>query len=362
MSNEEPKSRSALLRAELAVARALFRLPAPVQFALSGRRPVVVDGQALLPETQLLLRLRALRGGKGLKRETPELARAAMRRETAAYPCAPVALRSVRDFEIPGAAGPLRVRHYAPDELGDVPLLVFFHGGAFIIGDLATHDDPCRLLCRHGAVHVLSVEYRLSPEHPFPAAPDDCLAAFRWAAAHATELGANPARVGVGGDSAGGNLAAVVSLVARDDGGRAPSFQILIYPATDRTTVRRSVVAFGEGFLLTREDMQWSTRAYLGDRVELGADPRVSPLVAKDHTGLAPALVATAGFDPLRDEGDAYAKVLEDAGNHVVWLPIPGVLHGFLHMASVSPAPLDAVLRIACATRELSRRTRRGIA
>lgn len=343
-------------RMELLFTRALFRLPRRIQSWLSLKAPIRIDGQTLDPEMQLLLAARQWRGGQTLRAETPELARRRMRAEAHRYAGDPTPVRSVQEVVIPGPGGPLRARHYAPDEPGEAhPLLVFFHGGGFVAGDLDTHDAPCRLLCRHGGVHVLSIDYRLAPEHRFPAAVDDARAAFRWAKSHAAELGADPSRVSVGGDSAGGNLSAVVSLCAARDGEPPPAMQLLIYPAAERVTERRSAVLFREGFLLTGADMAWYDKQYLGEARHLASDPRVSPLLAPDLSGLCPALVVTAGFDPLRDEAEAYAAALEAAGSRAILQRFPGLIHGFVNMVTVSPAAEGAVVGMARSLRTLAR-------
>ena len=227
------------------------------------------------------------------------------------------------------------------------PLLVFFHGGGFVIGDLDTHDEPCRMLCRHAGVQVLSVDYRLAPEHPFPSAVRDALAAFRWAVAHASELGADAERVAVGGDSAGGNLSAVTAQLASRDGGPAPALQLLIYPDVDLTEARAtSGRLFAEGFYLTENDRRWCTRHYFAGTERDASDPLASPALAQDLSGLAQAIVITAGFDPLRDEGEAYAEALRKAGTRVVLDRAPDLIHGFINMTTV-PAARDAALRLA---------------
>jgi acetyl esterase len=252
------------------------------------------------------------------------------------------------------ASVPLRARHYAPSESGGPhPLLVYYHGGGFTYGDLDTHDGVCRILCRHAGVHILAVDYRLAPEHPFPAAVEDARAALRWAYANAGQLGADPGRIGVGGDSAGGNLAAVVSRLAARDGGPAPALQLLIYPATDFTSRHRSRELFGDGFLLTNAEMDWFETNYLGTGRAQASDPRASPLLAEDLSGLPPALVITAAFDPLRDEGEEYAKALRDAGSPATLRRFPGFVHGFIGAAGVSRTCRDALVEIAGATRAM---------
>jgi acetyl esterase len=232
------------------------------------------------------------------------------------------------------------------------PLLVYFHGGGFVTGDLDTHDAPCRILCRHAGIQVLAVDYRLAPEHPFPAAIDDARAAFRWARAQAESLGADPHRVCVGGDSAGGNLSTVIARMAAIEAEPQPFLQLLIYPPVDRVTSRPSLTLFREGLLLTGEDMDWYNLQYVGDEQTLLADPRVSPLLAPVPPGLCPALIFTAAFDPLRDEGEAYAAALQAAGVPTNWQRIEGQVHGFVNMVDVSPAARRAVVDIARALRE----------
>ncbi|MDT7769563.1 MAG: acetyl esterase, partial [Mycobacterium sp.] len=231
------------------------------------------------------------------------------------------------------------------------PLLVFYHGGGWTIGDLDTHDALCRLTCRDADVHVLSVDYRLAPEHPAPAAVDDAYAAFQWAHEHAGDLGAIPDKVAVGGDSAGGNLAAVVSLLARDDEGAKPMLQWLIYPRTDFTAKTRSLSLFAEGFLLTKADIDWFEAQYLGGSGIEPTDPRVSPLLADTLSGLPPALIATAGFDPLRDEGNRYAAALRDAGTPVDLRSIGSLTHGFANLFPLGGGSAVATTELISALR-----------
>jgi acetyl esterase len=330
-------------------ARALMALPPRLQLRLAGGAPVEVDGQRLLPEVQLLLSLRDRLGAKPMSALSPEHARRASRREGLAFAGPPTPVGGVRDVEIPAAHGTLAARHYTPAEPGGPhPLLVYLHGGGFVIGDLDVYDEPCRLLCRHAGLHVLSVDYRLAPENPFPAAVDDAAVALQWAQAHARELGADPDHVAIGGDSAGGNLAAVAS---RDAAVR-PCAQLLIYPAADPASEHPSVELFAEGFFLTRADRDWYHGHYIGP--EPSDDPLANPL-AGAVAGLPPTLVVTAAFDPLRDEGEAYVSALRAAGVPVLLRRFDGLIHGFLNMTGVSPASRAAVVEIGGTLRALAR-------
>src|SRR4051812_35312216 len=267
-------------RVERWISRLLVRLPPRVHIRLSGEPAHAADGQTLDPHVQLVraLRRRRNRHGHGLTEPSVEAARRRFHRESVLFVGRPTPVGSVRDFTIPGDGGPIPVRHYAPaDASSPRPLTVYLHGGGFTIGDLDTHDQACRILCRNGEMHVLSVDYRLSPEHPFPAAIEDTRAALRWAFAHAAELGADPARVAVGGDSAGGNLSAVASQLAVRDATR-PAAQLLIYPAVDSETRRPSQTMFSDGYFLSQADRDAFARFYLEGTGVRGDDPRVSPL------------------------------------------------------------------------------------
>lgn len=338
-------------RVEYLAARLLLGLPAPLQLRLSGKPAVRLDGDTLAPSIQLMLALNERRGVPPLESLPPSEARLTRRRQAATYGGPPEAVAAVADLEI-DAGVPLRARHYAPAEAGGPhPLLVFYHGGGFVFGDLDTHDGVCRMLCRHAGAHVLAIDYRLAPEHRFPAAVEDAMGAFEWACANAGRLGADPARVGVGGDSAGGNLSAVVSLLSARRGGPAPALQLLIYPATDLSSRRPSRDLFAEGFLLTEAEMSWFQDSYLGVERTDARDPSVSPLLAEDLSGLAPAIVVTAAFDPLRDEGEEYARALHAAGTPVTLRRFPGLIHAFVSLAGVSRDCRDALVEIAGATR-----------
>jgi len=307
-------------------------IPAPAKRALFGGRSVIIDGNTLDPTLQLMLSgLRAV-GIDGLVVDDDAGASRANMRQLSMELPGPQIHVEVDELSLPGPAGEIRARHYRPAAGAAAPLLVFYHGGGWVIGDLDTHDALCRLTCRDAGIHVLSIDYRLAPEHPAPAAVEDAYAAFKWAHEHAGELGAIPGRVAVGGDSAGGNLAAVVSRLARDDGGPAPVLQWLLYPRTDFTAQTRSMGLFARGFLLTRRDMDWFHAQYLRASGIDPTDPRVSPVLAESLAGLAPALIAVAGFDPLRDEGEAYAAALEAAGTAVDLRYMGSLTHGFANL------------------------------
>jgi acetyl esterase len=248
-------------------------------------------------------------------------------------PAAEVA--SIRELTIDGSGGPLKIRIYRPHGVGPFPLLVFFHGSGFVLCSLDTHDGMCRNLCAGGGCVVASVDYRLAPEHKFPAGPDDCVSATRWAAAHAGELGANPGRIAVGGDSAGGTMAAVTALRVRDEGGPALCAQLLLYPVTDYH--RPGTLSYeenAEGYGLTRDTMKWFWAHYLTDASE-AANPYASPLRASDLSRLPPALVITAEYDPLRDEGELYAEKLKAAGVPTAISRYDGVNHGFMFWVGI---------------------------
>jgi acetyl esterase len=348
-------SRAVRGRIERSVAQILFNLPHRTQVLLSLRPPIKVAGQTLHPEMQLLLATRERMRAGPLRAETPEKARHRMRREVLRHVPSRLPQLDVREFWISGGEGLLRARHYhAKANGGPHPLIVYFHGGGFVTGDLDTHDSVCRLMCDGAEADVLAVDYRLAPEHPFPAAVDDARAALRWAQLNAQRLGVDPKRIAVAGDSAGGNLSAVISQLAAHDGGPPPALQLLIYPPVDRSKEWPSQALF-DGFLLTNADMHWYDMMYTGASKEALADPRMSPLLAEDLTRLCPAIVVTAGFDPLRDEGEAYGAALQAAGTHVIVKRLDGLLHGFVNMVGVSPAAREAVTQTARMVRDFFR-------
>ena len=258
---------------------------------------------------------------------------------------------SVHDSSVPGPARPpIRVRLYVPRAAAAVsPLLVFCHGGGWVEGDLETHDPLCRVLAEQAGVRVLAVDYRLAPEHRCPAAADDCWAALRWALEHAADLGADPARIAVGGDSAGGNLAAVLAQRAAAHGVPLAA-QLLIFPAVDFVERRPSRHRLDQGFFLTAEFMDFAEAAYVPDASDK-ADPVASPLRAPNLAGVAPAIVVTAGFDPLRDEGDEYARALAAAGVRVDHWCEDAMTHGYTSFTGTGTSCPAAVARISAALR-----------
>lgn len=237
----------------------------------------------------------------------------------------------VEEVAVPGPAGTIPARVYSPEADETPPVVVYYHGGGWVLGGLESHEGTCRALANAAGAVVISVDYRLAPEHPFPAAVDDAWAALRWIADHAGDLGGDPSRLAVAGDSAGGNLAAVVALLARDAGSPALRGQLLVYPATDATMASNSIQANGEGFFLTKADMEWFYGHYAPERP---SDWRLSPLSAEDLTGLPPALVLTAEYDPLRDEGEAYGARLAASGVPVEVVRKDGLIHGFFGMVA----------------------------
>jgi acetyl esterase len=318
----------------LHAARALTSLPPAVQRVLAGR-PTEIDGQRLATDTQLLIRLHDLSPPPEYDELSVPDARRELEHQAASVAGRPWPVAEVRALE----AGGRPARLYVPD-VDRGALLVYFHGGGHVLGSLDSHDQTCRFLAGTAKLRVLSTDYRLAPENPFPAAAEDALAAYEWALAHAGELGVDSTRIAVGGDSAGGNLAAVVSQLAETK----PAMQLLIYPVCDLSEKRESYRLFSEGFFLTERNMDWYRGHYLPSE-EAARDPRASPLLAGDLSGLPRAYLAIAGFDPLRDEGLAYARRLEEDGVDVRLAVHAGLIHGFANMTRLgrsAPAAMRA--------------------
>ncbi|QIX25474.1 alpha/beta hydrolase [Nocardioides sp. JQ2195] len=321
----------------------VLALPEPIKRRLAGK-PVVVDGQTLDLDTQLLLKLQKVAREVAAESLPIEQGRARLAAQSALVGGAQP-IGATQDISLAGV--PARV--YVPAALlaeDARPTLVFFHGGGFIYGgEHSTHDQACRFLAEESGVQVISVDYRLAPEHPFPAAYDDCVAAFRTVVSRAPSLKVDSSRIAVGGDSAGGNLAAVVAIAVVDDE-VAPAWQMLVYPVTDNVGVSESRRRFGSGFFLTTEFIDLAIDSYLPAPLDR-ADPRASPLLGKIPAGLAPAHVVTAGFDPLRDEGEAYVELLRAAGVPVTHRREPGLIHGFFNTITVGKASPAAVADLA---------------
>lgn len=345
-----------LSRARIALTRPLVRALFASPF-LRGRLAGSSRDPALDPDLAVLLALDELTHDSEVWRGSPARARRMIAESSAIVGDAPSGVVAARDRLFRGPTGELRARCYGPAGLAaPSPGLVFFHGGGWVTGDLDTHDVLCRRLALAGQLRVVAIEYRLAPEHPFPAAVDDALAGFRWAAGEAESLGIDPLRIGVGGDSAGGNLSAVVSLRTRADE-RRPALAALLYPSVDATCSSASHRELGKGYYLTREALDWYENQYLGPDPARRRDPDASPLFAPDLAGSPPTLVVTAAFDPLRDEGIAYAARLREAGVPAREERVAGMIHGFLN-AGLSRGAREATERIA---REIGRALREGL-
>ena len=308
---------------------------------------------ALDPQAKAVIEAAAKAGRPAYHQLAPKDARQLFRETRPLSTPVPPELGSVRNLNADGPQGQIPLRVYRPvgGSATPLPVYVYFHGGGWVIGDLETHDVICRQLTAASEACIISVDYRLAPEHKFPAAADDAWAATRWIVANAGALGVDATRLAVGGDSAGGNLAAVVALMARDAGGPAIALQVLIYPVTDLGAESASYDAFADGYQLTRESMRWFRAHYLGAPSD-GGDWRASPLRATSLAGLPPALIVTAGFDPLRDEGEAYAARLREAGVLVDYVCFGGMIHGFAAMGKVLGTAHRAVALIGGALRQ----------
>jgi acetyl esterase len=302
------------------------------------------------PQAQKVVDTIAALNLKPIKDSTPAEARESMRTRTAAL--GPVEeVPAVADHRVPVDGGEITVRLYAPAGVGPHPVLVFYHGGGWVIGDLYTHDGLCRSIVNAAGCAVASVDYRLAPEFKFPVAVDDSYAALKWVAANGARLGLDSARLAVGGDSAGGNLAAVMAMLARDRHGPRILLQVLVYPVTNYDFGTASYTENATGYVLTTEDMRWFWRHYLS-REGQGQEVTASPIRAKSLADLPPALVMTAGCDPLRDEGEAYAARLRDAGVPVTLTQYPGMFHGFLRMTRILDQARAARDEVATALRK----------
>jgi acetyl esterase len=304
---------------------------------------------ALLPEIRSLLDQQATSGRPPLHHQSVEQARAFHVADAAPLNGPPAPVAAVADRLVPGPAGELPVRVYTPEGSPPFPIVVFLHGGGWVVGTLDTYDPLCRALAAATPAVVVSVDYRLAPEHRWPAAVEDAYAATEWASRNAAGLGGAQHRLAVAGDSAGGNLAAVVALGARDRGGPAIAFQLLVYPVLDAAGGTASWREYADGYHLTADGMRWYWDHYLGGAD--GAAPDASPLRAAFVGGLPPALVIGAEYDILRDEGEAYAARLAEAGVDATASRHAGVVHGFVRWRAVTGAAEDALQEAAAALR-----------
>jgi acetyl esterase len=308
----------------------------------------------LHPHAKALLDMMIERGIPPTHTLSPAEARAFYRERRAVTQPDPPPIAETRELQAPGPLGPIPLRLYHPQPAGErraaPPVLVYFHGGGWVIGDLDTHDTLCRELAIGSGCAVLAVDYRMGPEHRFPAAVDDCIAATRWVRDHAAELGVDASRLAVGGDSAGGNLATVVAISLRDAGDLPVRFQLLIYPATDQRRGWPSHTSNAQGYLLTADTMAYFHDHYIADKAQ-DLDWRASPLLHPDLSRLPPALVLTAGYDPLRDEALQYSHRLTLAGNRCTHVLFERQIHGFITMGRVIDEANDAVQTCAAALR-----------
>ncbi len=338
------------------VLQALSALPLSWQRRLGGP-PRVIDGQTLHASTQLGLRLLELLGEETFEKMPVPQARQEVARQLALIGD-PIAIGEIRNFSIEGPRGPIPLRLYRPERGGrELPLIVYFHGGGWVVGDLEECDSVCRFLAKHGQLAVLSVDYRLAPEHRFPAGLEDCLAAFDHAVQQAATLGCDPALVGVAGESAGGNITLALSQLsaqrrASSPEAPMPAFQIPLQPVTDLSRKRASYALFGEGFALTEAQMDWYKAHYLADESQ-ALDPRASPLLAPDLRGQPPTLMVVAGFDPLRDEALAYAHRLQVAGVPTAVRLFEGSTHAQLNATGVGGYAREMLLEIVGAAQVL---------
>ena len=323
-----------------------------VHFHTLGPKRLNLETRKLDPQIEEILRQAQESGAPPLHTLTPEQAREVKNQVFIEYGGPPVDVSKVEDLHIPGPEGEIPIRIYTPDGRGPFPVLIYFHGGGWVICNLDTHDSLCRHLATRISCVVVSVDYRLAPEHKFPAAAEDAYAATEWVALNADHLKVDPNRIAVGGDSAGGNLAAVTAIIARDKAGPPLVHQLLVYPATDLSSMdSNSYREHGQDYILTKDSMEYYVSHYLA-REEDALDPHASPLLASDLGGLPPALIITAEFDVLTDEGEAYANRLKKAGVPVKYTCYKGMIHAFFSMAGVVDRTMDALGEAAAALRE----------
>ena len=303
----------------------------------------------LHPQVEQALKQMQAAGLRPIESMTPAEARAQMEETARARKAEPLPVARVEERGMPGPVGPIRLRLYRPNATGPVPVIVYFHGGGHVIGSLDTHDLIARNLCSGAEALVVSVDYRMGPEHKFPAAVEDSWAALEWTRTNAASLGADPERMGVHGDSAGANLAAVVALMARDKGQPRLRLQSLVYPVADYTLSAPSYEKYASGYgILTRGAMQWFQQHYLRNPGE-AEDWRASPIKAASHSGVAPAILVTAACDVLHDDGQNYAEALRRAGVPVEYREFPGMIHAFFGMVPAVDDAMNAQRLVAAA-------------
>ena len=337
---------------EYRILRSLCELSPRVQRRLFGPPPEI-DGQVLASDVNVIMKMAERAGENTLTGGLPpEQARAMVRRSAASSDGPPIPMAELLEFELPGAGGSLKARLYVPHGAPPPPrpMLVHYHGGGWMVGDLETHDSACRFLAAHSGASILSPTYRLAPENPFPAAVEDAREAWLLAFRLSAELGADPTRIAIGGDSAGANLAAGVAIAMRDAGGPRATMQLLIYPAAEAVEPRPSRRIFAEGPFLKQSDIDHCERAYLPDK-QMGYDPFASILRAPDLSNLPPAYVATAGFDPIRDEAEEYAERMRREGTQVALRRHPRLVHTFANLTGISRSCRAAMLETAGALR-----------
>ena len=306
------------------------------------------------PAVRQLLEAAEAEGNPPLESFSPEEARKLAIESLKTAGGTPEPVRSIENLRIPGPDCEIPIRIYTPDAPAPRPALVYFHGGGWVVCDLDTHDVVCTAIAHRAGAVVIAVDYRLAPEHKFPAAVTDSYAATAWVASNAKKLGIDPKRIAVGGDSAGGNLAAVVSLKSRDEDGPAIALQVMVYPVTDLSSFSTpSYQEFGENHYLTKSEMEWSRSHYLRS-MEDARDPHASPLLVPDLSELPSALIITAECDPLRDEGEAYAKRLANDGVPVTYTRYPGMIHPFFSLSGAIPQAFDAIQQVANAVAGLA--------
>jgi len=324
---------SFLIETQRRFAESMLQLPPAVLRKVAGEEIRSPEGYVLDPQIQVILRLAEVLGHSEWSHQGVHKARRSMEFSSQILTARPRGSVAIHDEMLRVSGGIVRVRIYKPESAtGPLPVIVYYHGGGFVLGSLLSHNGECMAMALGANALVVAVDYRLAPEFPFPTAADDAVAAYLWIADRAASLGGDPKRMAVAGDSAGGNLAAVVSRDLREHAQR-PVFQLLIYPAVDFTRSMPSHQYFKSGFFLTKATMDWFLNNYMGRSTDW-THPRASPLLANDHRGLPPALVLTGGFDPLRDEGRAYAEALDGAGVKVEHRCYEGMVHGFFSMTS----------------------------